>query len=113
MSSVDAASGVTDSDIAVVGTGEIEAIDSFDAMGLSEPLLRGIYAYGACILVAPLAIAHLQPQAPPGSWGGSSGGGWWSLVVAAFPGCPALKTATRTQASRSRPLSSSGPSSRS
>jgi len=46
MSSVDAASGVTDSDIAVVGTGEIEAIDSFDAMGLSEPLLRGIYAYG-------------------------------------------------------------------
>ena len=74
MSSVDAASGVTDSDIAVVGTGEIEAIDSFDAMGLSEPLLRGIYAYGACILVAPLAIAHLQPQAPPGSWGGELGG---------------------------------------
>jgi len=28
------------------GTPEIEVIDSFDAMGLVEPLLRGIYAYG-------------------------------------------------------------------
>jgi len=43
MASPDQATGVTDSDI--TGT-VIEAIDSFDAMGLSEPLLRGIYAYG-------------------------------------------------------------------
>ena len=40
MSAVDA---VSDADIA--GT-VVEAIDSFDAMGLTEPLLRGIYAYG-------------------------------------------------------------------
>jgi len=43
MASPDQATGVTDSDI--TGT-VVEAIDSFDAMGLSEPLLRGIYAYG-------------------------------------------------------------------
>jgi len=40
MAAVDA---VSDADIA--GT-VVEAIDSFDAMGLAEPLLRGIYAYG-------------------------------------------------------------------
>ena len=40
MAAVDA---VNDADIA--GT-VVEAIDSFDAMGLTEPLLRGIYAYG-------------------------------------------------------------------
>jgi translation initiation factor 4A len=43
MASIDQSSGVTDADI--TGT-QIEAIDSFDAMGLAEPLLRGIYAYG-------------------------------------------------------------------
>ena len=35
---------IADKDIG--GTPEIEVIDSFDAMGLAEPLLRGIYAYG-------------------------------------------------------------------
>lgn len=44
MASIDQTSGVTDADI--TGTQGIEAIDSFDAMGLAEPLLRGIYAYG-------------------------------------------------------------------
>ncbi len=43
MATPDQATGVSDADI--TGT-VIEAIDSFDAMGLSEPLLRGIYAYG-------------------------------------------------------------------
>jgi superfamily II DNA/RNA helicase len=43
MATPDQQTPVADGDIS--GT-QVEAIDSFDAMGLSEPLLRGIYAYG-------------------------------------------------------------------
>jgi len=43
MATPDQQTPVADGDI--TGT-VVEAIDSFDAMGLSEPLLRGIYAYG-------------------------------------------------------------------
>ena len=43
MATPDQQTPVADGDI--TGT-VIEAIDSFDAMGLSEPLVRGIYAYG-------------------------------------------------------------------
>jgi len=45
MADLDQATGVADTDI-TVSSADIDVIDSFDNMELSEPLLRGIYAYG-------------------------------------------------------------------
>jgi hypothetical protein len=58
MATPDQQTPVADGDI--TGT-VVEAIDSFDAMGLSEPLLRGIYAYG---FEKPSALSPLHDAAP-------------------------------------------------
>ena len=73
MATPDQQTPVADGDI--TGT-VVEAIDSFDAMGLSEPLLRGIYAYGFEKSRLPfrryMMLHHVLADAVSSSGAGSS-----------------------------------------